>query len=260
MTPPFQYSGKVVIVTGGTRGLGRGIAEAYLEAGAAVVICGRSAPEELPSFGARKATFVPADVRVPDEIERVVNATLRDHDSIDVLINNAGGSPHALAAESSPRFVDKIIALNLTAPLEFARQVNAVMQGQDEGGNIVNIGSVSGVRPSPGASAYGAAKAGLHNATQTLAVEWAPKVRVNCVIGGLIETDQAHLHYGDEAGIARVAATVPLQRMAQPREVANACLFLSSPMASYITGANLVLHGGGETKPLYLLAAEGTST
>src|SRR5947209_1675332 len=99
------------------------------------------------------------------------------------------------------------------------------MQGQDEGGCIVNVASVSGMRPSPGTAAYGAAKAGLINLTQSLAVEWAPKVRVNCVTAGLIRTEQAELHYGDEAAQARVAATVPLGRLGEPADVASACLF-----------------------------------
>jgi len=130
------------------------------------------------------------------------------------------------------------------------------MQAQDGGGSIVNIGSVSGIRPSPGSAVYGAAKAGLVGLTQSLAVEWAPKVRLNLISAGLIRTEQAHLFYGDEAGIARVAATVPLGRLAVPADIANACLFLASPMAGYISGANLVIHGGGE-RPAFLDAAEG---
>jgi NAD(P)-dependent dehydrogenase (short-subunit alcohol dehydrogenase family) len=131
------------------------------------------------------------------------------------------------------------------------------MQEQPEGGAIVNITSVSGMRPSPGAAAYGAAKAGLLNLSQTLAVEWAPKVRVNCVTAGLIRTEQAHLWYGDEAGVAAVGATVPLGRMGEPDDVADVCLFLASPLARYISGSNVVAHGGGE-RPAYLDAAQPT--
>ena len=101
---------------------------------------------------------------------------------------------------------------------------------------------------------YGAAKAGLLNLTTTMAVEFAPKVRVNAITAGLIRTEQSHLHYGDEAGIARVAATIPLGRLAEPVDVGDACLFLASPLASYVTGANLLLHGGGE-RPAFLDAA-----
>jgi NAD(P)-dependent dehydrogenase (short-subunit alcohol dehydrogenase family) len=113
---------------------------------------------------------------------------------------------------------------------------------------------VSALRPSPGTAAYGAAKAGLLNLTTTLAVEWAPKVRVNAITAGLIVTEQAALHYGDEAGIAAVGATIPAGRMGQPRDIADACLFLASPLADYVSGANLHVHGGGE-RPVYLDAA-----
>ncbi len=144
------------------------------------------------------------------------------------------------------------------APLVCSQYANAVMQGQDEGGAIVNVASVSGVRPSPGTAAYGAAKAGLLNLTTTMAVEFAPKVRVNAITAGLIRTEQSHLHYGDEAGIARVAATIPMGRLAEPVDVGDACLFLASPLASYVTGANLLLHGGGE-RPAFLDAADPTA-
>ena len=133
-----------------------------------------------------------------------------------MLVNNAGGAPAADAATASPRFHEKIIALNLIAPLHFAQRANAAMQQQAEGGVIVFITSVSGMRPSPGTAAYGAAKAGLISLTQSLAVEWAPKVRVVAVAAGMVRTEQSHLHYGDEAGIAAVGATVPLGRMAEP--------------------------------------------
>ena len=120
-------------------------------------------------------------------------------------------------------------------------------------GSIVNIGSVSGLRPSPGTAAYGAAKAGLVNLTQTLAVEWAPKVRVNCLSAGLVATEAADDHYGGRRGMAEVAATVPLGRFGTPDDVAGLCLVLASPLAGYVTGANLVAHGGGEW-PAFLAA------
>src|SRR5690606_12733632 len=149
---------------------------------------------------------------------------------------------------------ESIVRLNLLAPLHVAQAANAVMQEQEQGGSIVNICSVSGIRPSPGTAAYGAAKAGLINLTQSLAIEGAPKCRVHAVRPGLIQTEQSHLHYGDDEGIAAVAATVPLGRMGTAVDVADACLFLASPMASYVSGANLVLHGGGEL-PAFLRAA-----
>src|SRR5437879_13639112 len=102
------------------------------------------------------------------------------------------------------------------------------------------------MRPSPGTVAYGAAKAGLINLTQTLAMEWAPKVRVNCVTAGLMWTEDAAAHYGDEDAQRRVAATVPAGRLGVPQEIAEACLFLASALSRYTSGANLVIHGGGE--------------
>jgi NAD(P)-dependent dehydrogenase (short-subunit alcohol dehydrogenase family) len=250
----LDYTGKVVIVTGGGKGVGRGITTAFLAAGADVVICGRSQPEGLPTVGDRAATFTACDVREPEQVEALVATTVDRHGRLDVLVNNAGGAPFADSATVSPRFNEKILMLNLLAPFTCAQAANRVMQDQETGGSIINIGSVSGTRPSPGTAAYGAAKAGLHNLTTSLAVEWAPKVRVNCVVGGLIRTEQAHLHYGDEAGVERVAATVPLGRLADPREIGDACLYLGSPLSSYVSGALLALHGGGE-RPAFLDAA-----
>ena len=254
MTDQLDMSERVVLVTGGARGIGRGIAETFLAAGAAVVVCGRSEPDTLPQAAGATAGFVAADVRDPDAVDALVATTVERHGRLDVLVNNAGGSPPADSATVSPKFSKAIIELNLLAPLVCAQRANAVMQGQPDGGSIVNIASVSALRANPNAAAYGAAKAGLLNLTQTLAVEYAPKVRVNAVSAGLIRTEQAHLFYGDEEGIARVGATVPLGRMGLPTDVAQACLLLVSPLAAYVSGANLLVHGGGEM-PAYVDAA-----
>jgi NAD(P)-dependent dehydrogenase (short-subunit alcohol dehydrogenase family) len=183
VTVSYDYAGRCVLVTGGTRGIGAGIAAAFRAVGADVVICARNA---------------------------------------------------------------KIIELNLTAPLHLAQRAYQVMRGQDGGGAIVMIGSVSGARPSPGTAAYGAAKAGLHHLAACLAAEWAPKVRVNSVIVGLADTGGADEHYGGAETLADVAATIPAGRLAVPADVAQACLFLGAPEAAYINGASLRLHGGGE--------------
>ncbi len=249
-------SGRVVLVTGGAKGVGRGITEVFLAAGDTVVVCGRSTPDELPSVGDNRATFVACDVREHDQVAQMIRAVTDEHGRLDVVVNNAGGAPHVPAADASPRFSEKIIALNLTAPLVVATAANAVMQAQDTGGVILNICSVSGTRPSPGTAAYGAAKAGLINLTESLAVEWAPKVRVVAITAGMIRTEQAELHYGDEEGVARVAATVPMGRMGLPVDVGAACAWLASDAAGYISGANITIHGGGEW-PAFLRAAEG---
>jgi NAD(P)-dependent dehydrogenase (short-subunit alcohol dehydrogenase family) len=256
MDHSIDMSGKVAIVTGGARGIGRSIAERFLAAGADVVVCGRKRPESPPAASGREAPFVEADVRELEAIDRVIAFARERFGRLDVLVNNAGGSPEADAATVSPRFSASIIQLNLVAPLNFSQRANAVMQAQEGGGNIVNIASVSGVRPSPGTAAYGAAKAGLLSLTQSLAVEWGPKVRVNAVTAGLIKTEQAHLHYGDDAGMQAIAATVPLGRLGEPSDVADACLFLASPLARYVSGASLLVHGGGE-KPAFLRTRKG---
>jgi NAD(P)-dependent dehydrogenase (short-subunit alcohol dehydrogenase family) len=249
----LDMSRKIVIVTGGSQGVGRGIAKRFLSEGSDVMITARHAPELPVKSGDRTATFVAADVREPEQIDVVVERTLEQFGRIDVLVNNAGGSPPADAATASPRISAAIIALNLTAPLVFAQRVNAVMREQSEGGVIINIASVSATRPSPGTAAYGAAKAGLINLTQSLAIEWAPKVRINAIVAGIIRTEKGHLHYGDDDAMARVAATIPLGRMGDPDDVADACLFLASPLARFVTGASLAVHGGGEA-PAFLRA------
>jgi NAD(P)-dependent dehydrogenase (short-subunit alcohol dehydrogenase family) len=254
MRNKLDFSAKVVIVTGGGKGVGRGISERFLQHGATVIICGRNQPDTLPSADGKEAVFFPIDVRDADAIQSLVDTVVSQYGRIDVLVNNAGGAPAADAATVSPRFSESIIRLNLLAPLNFSQSCNTVMQNQDSGGAIINIASVSAVRPSPGTAAYGAAKAGLVSLTSSLAVEWAPKVRSNTIIAGLIRTEQAHLHYGDEAGIAAIGNTIPLGRMAIPEDIGDACLFLASDLASYVSGSTLTLHGGGE-KPAFLGAA-----
>jgi NAD(P)-dependent dehydrogenase (short-subunit alcohol dehydrogenase family) len=254
MDNPLDFSGRAVIVTGGGKGIGRGITECFLAAGAQVLICGRTKPDRLPGNDGREALFIGCDVRDYEQIEACVDYAVQQFGRLDILVNNAGGAPYAEAATASPRFSESIIRLNLIAPLNFAQSANRVMQQQKTGGSIINIASVSTLRPSPGTAAYGAAKAGLVNLGTSLAVEWAPKVRVNAIIVGLTETEQAHLHYGDEDGIAAVGATIPLGRMAVPEDIGQACLFLASPMASYVSGTSFAVHGGGE-KPAFLGAA-----
>ncbi len=242
MTIPLDLGGRVALVTGGGRGVGRGIAERLLDAGAEVVICGRSEPAD-PSPG---ATFLAGDVRDPDAVEALVATCVERFGHLDIAVNNAGGSPVVETATASPRLTETVIALNLTAALHVARAANARMQDQADGGVIVNVASLSGLRPSPGTAAYGAAKAGLVNLTRTLAMEWAPKVRVNVVSAGIVRTEGFEDYYGGPEGAAAVAATVPMGRVAEPADVGDAVAFLASPLASFVSGANLEVHGGGE--------------
>jgi NAD(P)-dependent dehydrogenase (short-subunit alcohol dehydrogenase family) len=298
MTAGFDYSGRTVLVTGGTQGIGAGIAAAYQAAGANVVVCARKNPAGLPDLiaggaasmgaprdpGARPSepggpqaagvtatgggepgaaaslptgsrgagdrpgggpVFVAADVREPEQVSALAERIVERYGRLDVVVNNAGGGPYVPAGEASPRLHQRVIELNLLAPLHVAQAAYRVMAGQADGGSIVMIGSVSGVRPSPGSAAYGAAKAGLHHLAACLAAEWAPVVRVNSVVVGLADTgDNPAEHYGGPEAFAEVQSTVPAGRMARPEDVARACLFLTAD--PYITGASLTVDGGGE--------------
>jgi NAD(P)-dependent dehydrogenase (short-subunit alcohol dehydrogenase family) len=252
-----NLAGTAVLVTGGTKGLGRGLATAFLSAGADVMVCARGEPEAPVEADGRVAGFVAADLRDPAAASAAVAAVVEQFGRLDVCINNAGGSPRAEAASVSPRFFEKVVALNLLAPFYVAQAANAVMQHQSLGGVILNIGSISGERPSPGTAAYAAAKAGLASLTCTLAMEWGPRVRVNAVTVGYLETEQTEEQYGEYDGMAGIADLLPMRRFARPADVAAACLFLASPGAVYLTGANLLVHGGGEPPPFFTVRRGG---
>jgi NAD(P)-dependent dehydrogenase (short-subunit alcohol dehydrogenase family) len=238
----LDLTDRVVLITGGTQGIGAGIATRFVDAGAVVVTCARSVVD-VPAPG---TTHLQCDVRDPDAVTALVDSIVARHGRLDVLVNNAGGSPYALAADASPGFHDKVIDLNLSAPLLVAQRANAVMQAQESGGSIVNVSSISALRPSPGTAAYAAAKAGLDSLTRSLAVEWAPRVRINSIDVGLCRTPQTADHYGSDETVAAIEATIPLRRMARPDEVGNVAVFLASGLASYVSGATIECHGGGE--------------
>ncbi|GAB3669256.1 SDR family oxidoreductase [Actinocorallia lasiicapitis] len=254
MAVSYDYRGKTVLVTGGTKGIGAGIARAFLNAGAEVVVCARTEPDRPPSvaldYGERAAVFLPCDVRDPDDVTRLIEQIIARHGRLDVVVNNAGGSPYALAKDASPKLHQRVIELNLLGPLHVAQAAHRVM----EEGSIIMIGSVSGVRPSPGTAAYGAAKAGLHHLAACLAAEWAPHVRVNSLVVGLIESgdDQAE-HYGGAEAVQLIRRTIPAGRFAVPDDVARACLYLGAE--PFVTGSTLTIDGGGE-QPAWLYLAQ----
>ncbi|MEU8755995.1 SDR family oxidoreductase [Streptomyces chartreusis] len=236
--------GKVVVVTGGTRGVGAGVTRAFAEAGAQVVTCARR-PPEVPLPGVE---FRPLDLRDPAAARDFFAALPR----LDVLVNNAGGTPYRRLTDADAERHARVIELNLVAPL--TASLAAYEHLERSRGSVVMIGSVSGGRPSPGSAAYGAAKAGLENLARSMAVEWAPRVRVNTLVVGMVRTELSHLHYGGEEGIASVSRTVPLGRLAEPSDIGAAAVFLASDAAAYISGASLHVHGGGE-RPAFLDAA-----
>src|SRR3954471_7762422 len=200
----MELNGRVVVVTGGTRGVGAGIARSFVEAGAEVVVCARRPPEvPLP-----KTRFASLDVRDADAVRQFLAELPR----LDVLVNNAGGAPYRLLADASPERHARVLELNLLAPLTVS--LAAYEHLKRARGAVVMIGSVSGSRPSPGTAAYGAAKAGLENLARSMAVEWAPEVRVNTLVVGMMRTELSHLHYGGEDGIEAGARTAALGRSA----------------------------------------------
>ena len=239
-TDPLDFSGRTVLVTGGTKGVGRGIAVRFLEAGAEVVVAARSEPDATVAAGdptgrvrRRRPAATPAEAAaaVPAAVEA-------GGGRLDTVINNAGGAPPADAATASPRFSSPSSQSSSTCspPCTCRRRPTPSCRAKLAAGpsstSAASVGCDHRRARRPTAGGQAGCWASL---AQTLAVEWAPKVRVNLITGGLILTEQAHLFYGDEAGIARVAATVPLGRLATPRDIGDACLFLASPMASYIS-------------------------
>ncbi|WP_298196381.1 MULTISPECIES: SDR family oxidoreductase [Novosphingobium] len=248
----IDLTGQVAIVTGGTRGLGRQMAAVLAAAGARVTVCGRNAPESLPAG----VSFRAADVRDADQARELVDAVVAEHGRIDILVNNAGGSPQAEAATASPRFFDAIIRLNLHSAMFMSQAAFGPMRAAGSG-SIINIASVSGIRPSPLTAAYGAAKAGLLNLTQSLAQEWGPDgVRVNAIIVGLMQTEDSAQTYGDSEAQAAVGRSLPLQRMGTGEDVAGAVLWLCSDLAGWVSGARINVDGGGE-RPYFLDLVKG---
>ena len=248
----IDLSGRVAIVTGGTRGLGRDIAVALKAAGCVVAICGRNAPAQ-PVEG---VYFQACDIRDPQQGQALVEAVVQRHGRLDILVNNAGGAPPHEAATASPRFIDALIGLNLLGPLYMAQAAYPHLKAAG-GGSIINIASVSGARPSPGTAIYGAAKAGLLNLTQSLAQEWGKdQIRVNAIIAGLMTTENAEATYGDAQAQAKVAASMPLERMGTGEDLAGAVLWLCSDLAGWVSGARLQVDGGGE-RPYFLDLVKG---
>jgi NAD(P)-dependent dehydrogenase (short-subunit alcohol dehydrogenase family) len=248
MSDLLDMTGRIVVVTGGTRGVGDGVVETFLRHGADVEICGRTSPDRLRNVDGRRPSFTAVDVRDEAAVIAWIDGIATRHGRIDVLVNNAGGAPFVEFTASSTRLLRKVLELNLLTAVLVSHAAHRIMA---DGGVVLNISSISARRPSPGSAVYGAAKAGLESLTTSLAVEWAPRVRVNAVSCGLVATPGADEHYGDADQQARVARTVPRGVLATPQDIGAACLLLASPLSSHITGAVLNVDGGGE-RPAFL--------
>ncbi|MDA9130474.1 SDR family oxidoreductase [Gammaproteobacteria bacterium] len=251
----INFKNKTVVITGGSKGIGLEITKTFLKHQANVIILARNKPKRKIQSKGNAGYFIECDIRNTESIDSAIKDIASKYKSIDVLINNAGGAPMTDSLTASPKFHEAIIDLNLTAPLNLSQKIAKKMINQKTVSNIINISSVTATRPTPGSAAYGAAKGALVNLTKTLAVEWAPKIKVNSIIVGYIETENSILHYGSKSEIKKVAKTIPLKRMGQPQDVANACVFFSSDLAEWVTGSALEVHGGGES-PAYLDVAK----
>jgi hypothetical protein len=243
-----DLSGKVALVTGGSRGIGRAIAEGLASAGADVVVASRkldnceTAAREIAAATGRRAVAMPCHVGKWEECDRLVHAVYGEFGRCDVLVNNAGMSPayDGLAAVSEDLY-DKVHATNARGPFRLCVLVGDRM-AEGDGGSIVNISSVGSWRPSPVDLPYAMAKASLNALTLGLAGAWAPKVRVNLVLPSATETD---LSRGWPPEMKeRVAKANPMGRMARPEDIVGACVFLASDAAGYVNGAQLAVDGG----------------
>ena len=243
-----ELKGKVALVTGATRGLGRAIAHGLAEAGATVVVSSRK-PDACAAVAAEIAAATgagvhPLPLHVGDwaAIEPAVQAVVRAHGGLDILVNNAGIAPTAPAlAELGEDLFDKLIAVNLKGPFRLMALAGAQMVAAG-GGSIVNISSIGAWRPSPPEAVYAASKNGLNAMTLAFAQEYGPTVRVNAVLPGAFATDMAS---GWDAGfVGKVVDRLPAGRLGRPEEIAGLVVHLASDRSSYLTGALIPCDGG----------------
>ena len=251
----LDLSGRVALVTGAGRGFGRTIARRLAAAGARVVVHYRGSREgaaavvaEIRAAGGDART-VAGDLTEGGEAARVVEETTEAFGRLDVLVNNAGSYPLAGLLEVSAVQWDEVLAANLKSAV-FCTQAAARTMAAAEGGAIVNVSSISAFRPSPDLVHYSVAKAGLEMLTRSAAVELGPKgIRVNAVAPGLIWREGIEAAWPE--GVTAYRAKAPLGRIGQPEDVADACLFLASPAARWITGVTLVVDGGVLAAPAF---------
>jgi NAD(P)-dependent dehydrogenase (short-subunit alcohol dehydrogenase family) len=248
-TRMFRLDGKVALVTGGSRGLGRSMVLGLARAGADVVIASRklaSCQEVAAAVEAlgRRALPIACHVAHWGELERLTNEAWDAFGKIDVLINNAGMSPIAPSSvETSEELWDKVLGVNLKGPFRLTALVGSRMAA-GEGGSIINVSSVASIRPKPQTAPYGAAKAGLNALTVAFALEYGPKVRVNCLMAGPFVTDAARLWVHSDEFKQQAARSFALGRAGDPDEVVGTALYLASDASSFTTGAVLQVDGG----------------
>ncbi len=244
----FNMQDKVVLITGGSRGLGRAMSLGFAEMGANIAIISRkidsckATAKEVEALGVKAFPYA-AHVGKWGELDDMVEAVYGEFGQVDVLINNAGMSPqYPSLDEVTEELFDKVIGVNLKGPFRLSANVAKRMQSAG-GGSIINISSTASVSASPGSEPYGAAKAGLNAITRSFAYAYGPTVRVNCIMAGPFLTDISKA-WDMEAFNARAASVIPLKRGGQPNEIVGAALYLASEAASFTTGAILAVDGG----------------
>ncbi len=246
----FDVAGKVTVVTGGTRGIGRAIARTFADADAAVVPTSRNeeavdaAVEDVRNHGAESLTF-PVDVTDEDSIEALFDRVESEFGGVDVVVNNAGvnpddalGTPEDVSADA----FDSVLDVNLRGA--FLCSKYAAQRLHESGGSIVNVASVGGMVGLPRQHPYVASKHGLVGLTRSLALDWAPTVRVNAVAPGYVSTDLTEDLEANDRLRQSILDQTPLDRFADPEEIAAPILFLASDAASFITGSCLTVDGG----------------
>jgi 2-deoxy-D-gluconate 3-dehydrogenase len=246
----FSLEGKVAIVTGASRGIGRAIALGLAEAGANVALAARTEHDlkevaaEIEGFG-RKAIVIPTDVTDREQIQQMVDRTVSELGGLQVLVNNAGGTRFMSPLVAlRPEGWDKVLALNLDSVFH-ATQIGARAMLDGGGGSIIQIASVAGIMGAQGLSFYSAAKGGVRLMTQAVAKELAQSgVRVNSIAPGWIATDLNEAMRADEASLAMAISMVPMGRLGEPEEIVGAAVYLASDASSYVTGSTIVIDGG----------------
>ncbi len=244
----FDLSGRVALVTGGSRGLGRSMSLAFAAAGADVVVTSRriescrAVVAEVEAMG-RQGLAHACHVGRWNQVDALIDAAYERFGKVDVLVNNAGMSPlYASLAEVSEELFDKVVGVNLKGPFRLASVIGARM-AKGDGGSIINVTSTAAIHPSANAEPYGAAKAGLNSLTESLAHAYGPTVRVNAIMPGPFLTDISKA-WDLEAFNRRAQTSIALRRGGEPGEITGAALYLASDASSYTTGAILRIDGG----------------
>ena len=257
----FRLDGQVAVVTGAGKGIGAGIARALAEAGARVVLGARTRSDlervavEIGGLGSA-ALVVPTDVLKFDQLQHLADAAITEYGRIDILVNNAGGFPPKPVSQTTAREFEAAMRFNVTSAYELSRICAPLMVESAGTGNILNISSVAGHKPTPCFAAYGTAKGALSLLTRELAQEFAPKVRVNAIAVGSTRTDALDTVLTDEIEQTMVDLT-PMGRLGEVEDIALGALYLCSPAASYVTGDILAVNGGLERLNMQMPRAWG---